>query len=126
MVRAMKAKAIIAGLLFATAGCQTLATDSDVAARITNPTDDSRKALQSAINDALGANVTLADDALTDSSVLTIERNPPRSMENLPAQGRNIDMPMQFRLVLDDGDCVLIFTADDSRRTLADTNCIAE
>jgi len=126
MVRAMKAKAIIAGLLFATAGCQTLATDSDVAARITNPTDDSRKALQSAINDALGANVTLADDALTDSSVLTIERNPPRSMENLPAQGRNIDMPMQFRLVLDDGDCVLIYTADDSRRTLADTNCIAE
>jgi len=126
MVRAMKAKTIIAGLLFATAGCQTLATDSDVAARITNPTDDSRKALQSAINDALGANVTLADDALTDSSVLTIERNPPRSMENLPAQGRNIDMPMQFRLVLDDGDCVLIYTADDSRRTLADTNCIAE
>lgn len=122
----MKTNVIIAGMLFATAGCQTLATDSDVAARITNPTDDSRKALQSVVNDALGTNVTLANNALTDSSVLTIERNPPRSMENQPAQGRNMDMPMQFRLVLDDGDCVLIYTADDSRWTLADTNCIAE
>jgi hypothetical protein len=122
----MKAKAIMAGLLFATAGCQTLATDSDVAARITNPTDDSRDALQRAVNNALDANVTLADDALTNSSVLTIERNPPRSMENLPAQGRNMDMPMQFRLVLNDGDCVLIYTADDSRRKLSDTRCIAE
>jgi hypothetical protein len=126
MVRVVKSKAIIAGLLFALIGCQTLATDGDVAARIMNPTDDSRKALQSAVNEALVANVTLANDALTDSSVLTIERNPPRSMENLPAQGRNMDVPMQFRLVLNDGDCVLIYTADDSRRTLADTKCIAE
>lgn len=126
MVRTMKAKAIIAGLLFATAGCQTLVTDGDVAARITNPTDDSRNALQSAVNDALDANVALASDALTDSSVLTIERNPPRSMDNLPAQGRNMDVPMQFRLVRNDGDCVLVYTADDSRRTLSDTSCIEE
>ncbi len=126
MDRVVKTKAIIAGLLFAAVGCQTLATDGDVAARIMNPTDDSRKALQSAVNAALDANVTLANDALTDSSVLTIERKPPSSMENLPAQGRNMDMPMQFRLVLNDSDCVLVYTADDSRRKLADTSCIAE
>ncbi len=126
MARAMKSKVIIAGLLFASVGCQTLATDGDVAARITNPTDDSRKALQNAINAALDANVTLASNAFTDSSVLAIERNPPSSMENLPAQGRNMDVSMQFRLVLNDGDCVLIYTADDSRRKLADTKCIAE
>ena len=126
MIQAMKTKVIIAGLLFATVGCQTLATDGDVAARIMNPTVDSREALQNAVNAELHANVTLANDALTDSSVLTIERNPSRSMENLPAQGRNMDMPMQFRLVLNDGDCVLIYTADDSRRKLADTSCIAE
>ncbi len=126
IVRAVKSKAIIAGLLFAMVGCQTLATDGDVAARITNPTDDSRIALQNAINAALDTNVTLASNALNDSSVLTIERNPSSSMENLPAQGRNMDMPMQFRLVLNDGDCVLVYTADDSRRKLADTSCIAE
>jgi len=126
MVCAIKTTAIISGLLFVTIGCQTLATDDDVSARITNPTDDSRKALQRAVNAALDTNVTLANNALTDSSVLTIERNPPRSMENLPAQGRNMDMPMRFRLVLNDGDCVLVYTADDSRRKLADTSCIAE
>ena len=126
MDHALKAKALMAGLMFALVGCETLATDGDIAARITNPTDESRAALQSAVNNALDANVTLANNALTDSSVLTIERNPPRSMENLPAQGRNMDMPMQFRLVLNDGDCVLIYTADDSRRKLANTSCVAE
>jgi hypothetical protein len=126
MDHALKAKALMAGLIFTLVGCETLATDGDVAARITNPTDNSREALQNAVNNALDANVTLASNALTDSSVLTIERNPPRSMENLPAQGRNMDMPMQFRLVLNDGDCVLVYTADDTRRKLADTTCIAE
>lgn len=124
--RTLKLPALVAALALMFLGCQTLATDDDVAARITNPTDASRKALQNAVNNALDANVTLADDALTDSSVLTIERNPPRSMENLPAQGRNMDLPMQFRLVRNNGDCVLIYTADDSRRKLSDTSCIAE
>lgn len=123
---AVQRNALIVGLIMSLTGCQTLATDDDVAARITNPTDDTRAALQEAVNDALDTDVMLANDALTDSSVLTIERNPPRSMENLNAQGRNMDMPMQFRLVLNDGDCVLIFTADDSRRKLADTSCVAE
>ncbi len=123
---AVQRNALIVGLFLSLTGCQTLATDDDVAARITNPATDSRAALQEAVNDALDTDVMLADDALTDSSVLTIERNPPRSMENLNAQGRNMDMPMQFRLVLNDGDCVLIFTADDSRRKLADTSCVAE
>jgi len=126
MVRTMKTSAVIAGLLLAMVGCQTLATDGDVAARITNPTNDSRQSLQHAVNAALDTNVTLADDALTDSSVLTIEHNPPRSMENLPALGRNMEMPKQFRLALNDGDCVLIYTADDSRRKLENTSCIAE
>ena len=126
MVSDMKKKAILVGMLFATVGCQTLATDGDVAARITNPTDDSRIALQNAVNAALDTNVTLASNAFTDSSVLTIERNPPSSMENLPAQGRNMDIPMQFRLVLNDSDCVLVYTADDSRRKLTDSSCIAE
>lgn len=126
MDRALKLPALVAVMVFMLPGCQTLATDDDVAARITNPTDASREALQNAVNDALDTNVTLASNALTDSSVLTIERNPPRTMENLPAQGRNMDMPMQFRLVRNDGDCVLICTADDSRRKLSDTSCIVE
>jgi len=125
-INAVHRNALFVGFVLSLTGCQTLATDGDVGARITNPTADSRAALQDAVNDALDTEVMLANDALTDSSVLIIERNPPRSMDNLPAQGRNMDMPMQFRLVLNDGDCVLIYTADDSRRQLADTSCIAE
>ncbi len=123
---AVQRNALIVGLFLSLTGCQTLATDDDVAARITNPATDSRAALQEAVNDALDTDVMLADDALTDSSVLTIERNPPRSMENLPAQGRNMDGPMQFRLVKNGDDCVLIYTNDDSRRKLANTRCTAE
>lgn len=126
MTRALQPGALMLALISLLLGCQTLATDGDVAARITSPNSESRKVLQEAVNDALNTNVTLADDALTDSSVLTIERNPPRSMENLPAQGRNMDGPMQFRLVKNGNDCVLVYTNDDSRRKLANTRCTAE
>ncbi len=118
--------AVIAGVVLATVGCQTLASGEDVPACITNPTDDSRAALQSAVNDALNTGVTLADDALTDSSVLIIERNPPRNMQSPPAQGRNMDTPIRFRLVLNGSDCILIDQRDDSRYLLEKTTCAAE
>ncbi len=123
---ALKPGAVIAGVALTMVGCQTLASGEDVAARITNPTDHSRAALQNAVNDALNTDVALADDALTDSSVLTIERNPPRSMQSPPAQGRNMDTPIQFRLVLNGSDCILIDQRDNSRYVLEKTTCAAE
>ena len=123
---ALKPGAVIAGVALTMVGCQTLASGEDVAARITNPTDYSRAALQNAVNDALNTDVALADDALTDSSVLTIERNPPRSMQSPPAQGRNMDTPIQFRLVLNGSDCVLIDQRDNSRYMLEKTTCATE
>ena len=55
-------------------GCETINTDNDRPARIVNPDEDSREALQAAIDEAVGPGVLLADDALTKSSLLTIER----------------------------------------------------
>ena len=107
------------------AGCKTLVATDDLPAWITNPDDDSHAALQAAVNEALNTDVALADDALTDSSILTIERNIPGSLEGQPAQGRNMDMPIQFRLVISGSDCVLIDQRDESRRTLKNTNCEA-
>ena len=115
-------------LLIATSGvvaCQTVATGYDKPARITDPTDDSRAALQQVVNAALNTDVTLADDALTKSSLLIIERVMPRSMEGSPAQGRTMDMPFQFRLVINGDDCILIDQRDESRHALQDTSCIA-
>ena len=110
---------------FGIVGCQTVASGYDKPARITNPNDDSRAALQQTVNAALNTNVTLAADALTDSSLLIIERAMPRSMEGSPAQGRTMEMPYQFRLVINGDECVLIDQRDDSRHVLQDTSCIA-
>jgi hypothetical protein len=117
---------ILLGGLIALAGCQTMATDNDVPAHITNPSDASQAALQHAVNDALNTEVMLAADALTTSSILVIERNPPRSLQSQPATGRNMDMAIQFRLVVNDSDCILIDTRDETRHLLEDTTCAAE
>ena len=123
---ALKRGAVFAGIAFVMVGCQTLANGEDVAARITNPTDHSRAALQNIVNDVLITDVALADDALTDSSVLIIEQHPPRNMQNPPSQGRNMDTPIRFRLVLNGSDCILIDQRDNSRYVLEMTTCAAE
>ena len=117
---------LIAALAVGVTGCRTVETEHDRAARIVNADDNSRAALQRAVNDALNTNVTLADNALTESSLLIIERSPPRSMQNLPTQGRNMDVPIQFRLVINRDDCILIDHRDRSRYLLEDTKCEAE
>ena len=106
--------------------CQTVATSDDLPALISMPGDESRAALQQTVNAALNTVVTLADDALTASSLLVIERVMPRTMEGSPAQGRTMEMPYQFRLVINANDCVLIDQRDESRHVLQDTSCIAE
>ena len=108
------------------AGCKNVVPDIDQAAVIVNPDAASRAALRETVNAALHTEVVLADDALTDSSVLTIERKLPQSIEGSPAQGRNMEMPIQFRLVKNGGECILIDQRDMSRTVLADTVCSVE
>ena len=110
----------------ALAACQSLGDNGDVPARITGPTADSRAALRHAVGEMLHTEVQLADDALTRSSVLTIERNPPRTMQNLPATGRNLESPIQFRLVKTGASCVLIDGRNEERRVLENTTCVPE
>ena len=107
-------------------GCKNVAPDADQAAVIANPDAASRAALQQTVNTALHTVVTLADDALTDTSVLIVERKIPQSIEGSPAQGRNMEMPIQFRLVTDGTNCILVDQRDESRHILADTRCVAE
>lgn len=113
-------------LLLAMAGCQSMAGVDDVPARIAAPTDASRAALGEAVNTALGTDVLLADDALTQSSVLAIERKAPQGIGAEPAQGRNMDRPILFRLVRNGDACVLIDQRDATRYELANTDCVPE
>lgn len=107
-------------------GCQTVDTDNDRPARIVDPDDESRGALQAVVNGALGTEVLLADDALTESSVLTIERWPAGTMDNPVPQGRILEKPIQFQLVRNDGVCYLVKKSDGSRYLLRDVRCEAE
>ena len=118
-------KPVLGGLIVLT-GCQTMASSDDAPARIVNASAASRAALQNAVKDALNTEVLLADDALTRSSILVIERSPPKSMQGRPATGRNMDPPIQFQLVVNDSDCILIDTRNETRRLLEDTICAAE
>ena len=105
------------------AACKHVAPDADRPAVIVDPSDASRAALQQAVNTALGTDVVLADDALTDSSILIIERQVPRSIEGSPAQGRTMEQPVRFTLMTNGTDCVLVDDRDGSRYLLADTVC---
>ena len=116
----------IIGGLTVLAGCQTMATGTDVPARITNPSAASRAALQNAVNDALHTEVLLAASALTTSSILVIERNPRRSLQNQVPTGRNMDPPIRFHLVLNNSECILVDQRDKSRQLLEDTTCAEE
>jgi hypothetical protein len=112
--------------------CQTMENDvnanvdADVAAVIVNPTFDSLASLQHEINVATQTVVLLADNALTQTSVLTIERNMPRSFDSAPAQGRETDPPIQFQLVKNGNQCILVDRRDGTRHKLENTNCVAE
>ena len=89
----------------------------DVAAVIDKPTKESRVELAQAVSSALnGAPVTLADDALTQDSLLIIER--------ARHSGRDLDKPEHFRLVKTGKHCALVHERTGKRTTLASTTCL--
>jgi hypothetical protein len=101
--------------------------DTDVPAVIVDADEASRAALRAALADAFGGrDVVIADDALTASSVLTIERGPHRTINNPTPDGRIMAEPFRFTLVRHAEDCVLIDARDESRRVLANTQCVPE
>lgn len=119
----MTKRILVALMAVVVMGCQTIAIESDHAARITNPDAASRAALQAAVNAALNTTVRISDTALTDGDMLTIETNPPRTMENPNPQGRILEMPVRFQLVINGTDCVLVDQRDKARYLLANTSC---
>lgn len=112
--------------VMAAGGCVGMAMADDIPARISPATAESRAVLQKTVNEALRTEVLLADDALTAASVLIIERNVPGGIDRQPAQGRNMDTPIRFRLVLHGDDCILIDERDESRYVLSNVSCVPE
>jgi hypothetical protein len=107
--------------------CRTAEIDSERPARITAHTAESRAELERVVSDALdGAGVLLADDALTESSLLTVERSAHRDARGVRVQGRELGAPEQFRLVHTGEGCVLIHLNTSQRVALTETDCAPE
>jgi hypothetical protein len=108
-------------------GCKSSPTAQDEAARIVDPDDASRAALQRVVDGALHRGVNLASDALTKSSILIIYRQRIRDANGNPIDGRHhLEAPIQFRLVINREHCILIDQRDQSRYELENTRCEPE
>jgi hypothetical protein len=114
------------GVRCLTLGLAVAACSAEVPARIVAPTPESRAELNHAVSRALGGiPVTLAEDALTESSVLTLEHAPPGA-EGRAATGRELDRPERFRLLKVGMRCVLVHESDGAHTLLTQTTCAPE
>lgn len=133
MRTAPPASLLALALALLAAGCRTAAPAAgaspgtrDVPAVIVEPDDASRAALASAVSAALqGAPVTLADDALTRSSTLVVERAQVRDPAGVPISGRELAPPERFQLVKRGGACVLQHEGTGRAVVLEATRCTA-
>jgi hypothetical protein len=106
--------------------CASIA-QPEAPARIVEPDADSRAELRAAVVRALQrVDVTLADDALTRSHMLLIERAPARNPTGQRVTGRDYERPEQFQLVVSGKRCTLIHQRTGERYDLALTRCEAE
>ena len=109
--------------LLVPAACSPLAAQERPAV-IPAPTEQSRAELRNVVSTAFnGQPVTLADDALTRESVLTIERRTPPGEQGPAATGRTLEAPARLNLVLRGTKCFLR-AADGREWELNETRCV--
>lgn len=121
-------------LLLVLTACKVSPPAADVATRpgdqpavIVQPTAASHAELEQVVSDMLfGAQVTLPRDALTDSSVLVVERERIESLGQPPILGRDLGRPERFRLFRSGAGCVLIHESNGARYQLPKTDCAPE
>lgn len=114
-------------MLVLVAGCQSLTAGPGTPALIVEPDDDSRAALQATLSDIFGGSeIRLASDALTRSSLLTLDTGFRKVPGEQPASGRVLSAPFKFRLIKVEDDCILVDLRDGKRHLLANTDCVPE
>jgi hypothetical protein len=123
-VKGLAASGAGAFALLAAAGCHAHTAPRDVPAVLTRPTSESREELARVVSDSLhGTPVTLADEALTTSDTLIVERTAHRDAQGRRIDGRASERPEHFRLVRDGTRCVLVHEATGRRSTLQSATC---
>lgn len=116
---------LLACIAAACLSCRSAAIAEDLPAVIANPSPESHAELLRVLSAALnGAEVTVAEDALTTANLLIVDRAAPRDLQDRPLDGRRLDAPIQFRLFINGPNCVLVNQADGRRWRLMRTRCV--
>jgi hypothetical protein len=114
----------LAAATVAPVACSTLSAQEQPAV-IAAHTAHSRAELERVVSAAFnGQPVTLADDALTRESVLTIERRTPPGEQGRAATGRTLETPARLNLVLRGTRCFLVRAADGREWELSEARCV--
>lgn len=104
--------------------CAAPALEPERRALLVAPGAEVREELRRAVGDAFhGAPVVLADDALTTSSELIVERTPVRDASGRILSGRDEDRPQHFHLLTAAGACILVHDASGRRTVLKTAHC---
>ena len=123
LIRAVVPAALVA------AACQSVGSDepADVPALRLESTPASTAEIRDVVENALpGRHILLASDALTESSLLVIERRRHERLEGALSAGVAGEAPQRFRLVLDGEECELVHVNTGKRHALTRTRCRAE
>jgi hypothetical protein len=106
--------------------CAVLPDSLGTPAVIADPTAESLRELAGIIHEALGdVPVTLADDALTGSSLLSFEHALRRDPMGRPLNGRELTRPETFELFKRGPRCVLVQSRTGREWTLHHARCVA-
>ena len=104
--------------------CQMTSAQSIKPAVLTNPGAEVRQELSQAIVTLSGfSSVSLSETDLTRSSDVVIERKRQRDGNGEMLQGRDLEMPQRFQLVLQDGQCWLQQMGSGKKQLLKVAQC---
>jgi len=113
-------------ILLATA-CRLPVTQPDTPALLTNPGPETLQELEQTLSTAMnGAQISLATDVLTKTSVLVIERGMQRGINRAPELGRDLGQPYRFQLVIKGQQCLLVDKQNGTEWPLSSAECVIE
>ncbi|WP_237066533.1 hypothetical protein [Microbulbifer guangxiensis] len=86
-----------------------------------------RTELTQVVSEALGGvPVTLGEEVLTDTSILVVEQNVPRDLQQRPLAGRSLAVPVRFQLLVGDQGCWLKRLPEGPFWPLTRARCVRE
>jgi len=122
-VRNSRGSGLALSLMVALCACRGDPTGS-APALLVDPDAATRVQLQRVVAAALhDADVTLSEDALVRDSILIIERQRHLAPGGTRIDGRELERPLQFQLIREGRDCILVQVGTDRRWSLPGVEC---